>query len=99
MLPNTLKINSTHQDKDDEMDAVILYSHQEYYVNVTLLLALFSVMLPLIHYVITLRYAVLQGCMRLGYSPRYLIVNSWLCVICHVYSNILGWLCAALCVF
>ena len=52
MLPNTLKIDGTHQNKNDEINAG-LYSCKKCYVSVTL----FLVMLTLIHYIITLRYA------------------------------------------
>ena len=35
MIPNTLKIGSTHQDKNDKMDTVGLYSCEKSYVSVT----------------------------------------------------------------
>ena len=56
MVPNTLKIDITHQDKNDKMDVVSLYSHKKFYVSVMPFLMLFSVISTLIHYDITLYY-------------------------------------------
>ena len=46
MIPmDTLKIGSTHQDKNDKMDIVGLYSCEKSYVSVTSFLMPFSMML------------------------------------------------------
>ena len=55
MFPNTPKTDSTHQDKNDKMDVVGLYSCKKYYFSVTPFLVLFSVTSTLIHDFITLR--------------------------------------------
>ena len=53
----TPKIDSnTHQDKNDELDAMGLSSQEKCYANVTPFLAPYFMMLTLIHCVITLRY-------------------------------------------
>ena len=54
MLSNTPKIDSTHQDENDDMDAVDLYSCEKCYVSIPHAVAVMS---TLIHYIITLRYA------------------------------------------
>ena len=54
MLPNILKIDSTHQDENDEMDAMSLYSRRKCYVNVMVFLTLFSVKIDI--NIITSRY-------------------------------------------
>ena len=57
MLPNTLKIDSTHQDKNDELNSVGLYFHEKCHVSVMPFLTSFSVTLTLIHYITALYYA------------------------------------------
>ena len=54
MLSNTPKIDSTHQDENDDVDAVDLYSCKKCYVSIPQAVAVMS---TLIHYIITLCYA------------------------------------------
>ena len=56
MLPNTPTIDSTHQDKNNEMNAVGLYSRKKCYASVTSFLTLFcDVNINTLHRNFTLR--------------------------------------------
>ena len=54
MLPNTLKIDSAHQDENNEIHIVSLYFQQKCYVNVAPFLMPFSMMSTLNTFIMSL---------------------------------------------